>query len=310
VPLSKYLRSIGAKTVAWRRRANSGTFFCVNIQPRLTSDGYLQYEKAEMIKQYAYVMQAVICLAMISSVSAELIRPEVHFKTTMSHIEGSDDGRFALEHGHLFFNIRSPRVSNQVRVFGSSNEGVNKGVSREVSSLIAASAESLGATSPADIKLVETRESQFARHHRFTLIHKGLPIRGTDYRVHVASDGTVSSFNGQRPDNFDLLKLYTARFFDDAELAASLIQQDAALELAKTALKGHAFNRKVDGFQVLRSSLELSVVAPHARYTFDLSQPRGMQRFVVELDAVSGEVIQVHDRIRAHARALQRGSLR
>jgi len=252
-----------------------------------------------------------VSMLLVSPVGAEPAHPDAQFQQAFSHIQGSETGRFVSDQGHLFFNIRQPTITGDANVLGNQSwQSEFTGINRDVVNLMSASAEALGASSPSDLKWVETRQSQHASHYRFSLMHKGLPVRGADYRVHVSNNGGISSYNGQRPEGLEMLELYTRNYGGAGELKAALIDQSSAFALAKLAIKDQAYNGNVDGFQVLHSSLELSVVPPHARYTFDLSQPRGMQRFFVEIDAATGDVIFVQDRIRAHSNAIQRGGLR
>ena len=146
--------------------------------------------------------------------------------------------------------------------------------------------------------LIEHQTTPQRQHERFALSYLGIPLRGSDIRIHRSLDGLdgpIHSVNGQSIQPSPLLVSFSSQWQSDASLNEALLTEEELIGIVARQLELPASNLRVNS-----SLLEWTNSSPHLLHSIDLTIAGGNARIHVELNPLTGELVRLDNRIHLH----------
>lgn len=145
----------------------------------------------------------------------------------------------------------------------------------------------------APLLLISDTQRGNVRHLRFSNSILGLPVYGSDLRFHFRN-GELIAANGHSSTLSPATYQYMNQWTSPEQLRNDLLDRHDALDQALQSYGG------LQPFDILNENTLVFDDAPHVRHEAEITIRRGATRLLVSIDALTGHVISIEDRINLH----------
>ena len=142
---------------------------------------------------------------------------------------------------------------------------------------------------------ISTTRRQNQVHEQYAITYLGIPVRGSDIRVHRTHSGLLNSINGQSVTIAPLLTRFASQWGSEAELNRSRVSEQQLLAYASSEL-----DIPTAYMTVKRSQIEWVNEAPNLRQSMDITVGGSNFRVLLEFDAMTGALLKVDNRVHLH----------
>ena len=142
---------------------------------------------------------------------------------------------------------------------------------------------------------ISTIHRQNQVHEQYATTYLGIPVRGSDIRIHRTRSGLLNSINGQSVAIDPLLTRFASQWGSEAELTGSRVSEQQLLAYASSEL-----DIPTTYMSVKRSQIEWVNEAPNLRQSMDITVGGSNLRVLLEFDAITGALLKVDNRVHLH----------
>lgn len=145
----------------------------------------------------------------------------------------------------------------------------------------------------APLLLISESERGNLRHLRFSNSVLGVPVYGSDIRFHFRNDTLVAT-NGHASTLSPETYSYLSQWASSEQLQSDLVDRHDALDQALQSYGG------LQRFDILNENTFIFDDAPYVRHEAEITISRGATRLLVTIDALTGRVVSIEDRVNLH----------
>ena len=145
----------------------------------------------------------------------------------------------------------------------------------------------------APLLLISESERGSLRQLRFSNSVLGVPVYGSDVRFHFRNNQLVAA-NGHATTLSPETYSYLGQWASPEQLQSDLIDRHDALDQALQSYGG------LQRFDILNENTFIFDDAPYVRHEAEITISRGATRLLVTIDALTGRVVSIEDRINLH----------